>query len=631
MAEKVRFIIEVDDNGSAKVVDNTSDSVDNLKKSFDNTSKSAVSLSQQLSTIKGPIGGVIQGFQGLGQAMKIMVANPIGIFLTMIAGLLYTLKRALSDSEEGQEKMNRIMSVFGAIVGNLTDLIASLGEKLISAFENPKKTIEELGNFVKTNIENRITGLVELFPKLGLAIKQALQGNFSEAAKTAIDAAGKVGLGVENVTDKIKKGVEATKEFMAEQQREAKLADQVAKMRNQAVKIERELLVDRSLLEQKIAELKLKSRQEEQFTAEERKKAIVDAQKLEEQLLAKEVKALELKRDAQKLENTFSRTNQENADKEAEAIAAVNQKIADRTNLQRGTQRELNRINKEIVADAKERSKAEEERIKKAQEDEIKLMEDLQKRDEEFANRKFDQDKITALKEIENAEELARALEQIERDRTAELIRIREEYGLQTTDLELKVAEDLAKQRAEVRKKEDEEFEAWQKQQIENYEYEQRLAKQTADTKIALAEATGQALKSLSTAVGEETAAGKALAIASAVIDTYMGANKALAAGAATPPLGYINAAAIIAAGFANVRQIMSTKIPNANDVGGVTSASIPAMPSVGIVSGQMNQTNQLQAQLNSQMSKPTRAYVVGQNVTSQQSLDRHIMENATL
>jgi len=51
----------------------------------------------------------------------------------------------------------------------------------------------------------------------------------------------------------------------------------------------------------------------------------------------------------------------------------------------------------------------------------------------------------------------------------------------------------------------------------------------------------------------------------------------------------------------------------------------------VGIVSGQMNQTNQLQAQLNSQMSRPTRAYVVGQNVTSQQSLDRHIAQNATL
>jgi hypothetical protein len=129
--------------------------------------------------------------------------------------------------------------------------------------------------------------------------------------------------------------------------------------------------------------------------------------------------------------------------------------------------------------------------------------------------------------------------------------------------------------------------------------------------------------------VGADSKYGKALSIAQAVINTYQGASKAIAQGGVFGPIA---AAGAIASGLAQVRSIMQTEIPQ-SPMGGGGGGGTPsvAMPSVGIVSGQMNQTNQLQAQLNSQMSRPTRAYVVGQNVTSQQSLDRHIAQNATL
>jgi hypothetical protein len=616
MAEKVRFIIEVDDNGSAKVVDDLNQKIEKTDETVKITEKSAASLGKQLATIKGPIGGVIQGFQGLSEAMKIMLANPLGIFLTVIAGLLYSLKRALSDSEEGQEKMNRVTSIFGALLGNLTDLIASFGEKLISAFENPLEAMKTFGQFFVDQIVNRVVGLFELIPKLSESLVLLFQGEFSEAGRTAADAIGKVTLGVENVTEKIEEGIKATGEFIKEQEREAKLADKVAKMRNQAARIDRQLMIDRSLLEQQIAELKLKSRQEDQFSAEERKKAILDAQKLEEQLLAKEVKSLELKRDAQKLENTFSRTNKENADKEAAAIAAVNQRIADRTNLQRGTQRELNRINKEIEANSKAQLKEEEERLKAQAEADKKFLDDALKGEEEFINEKYDLQKLQALREIEDAEKLAAELERIEESRTKNIIQARQDAGKATTDLELKIAEALSKKKIEIAKKE--------------AEAKKALDKAKLDSEMELMAATSGALNSFSKLAGEQTAAGKVLALASTVIDTYMGATKALAAGAGTPA-GYINAAAIIATGLANVRTITAVQVPNEGGGSNISTPALNAAPSVGIVSGQMNQTNQLQAQLNSQMSRPTRAYVVGQNVTSQQSLDRHIAQNATL
>jgi hypothetical protein len=376
-------------------------------------------------------------------------------------------------------------------------------------------------------------------------------------------------------------------------------------------------MVDRSLLEQQIAEFRLKSRQEDQFSAEERKQAILDAQKLEEQLLAKEVQSLTLKRDAQKLENTFSRTNKENADKEAAAIAAVNQKIADRTNLQRGTQRELNRINREIEANSKAQLKEEEERLKAKAEADKKFLEDSLKNEEAFVNEQFDKQKLQALKEIENAEALAARLAEIETERTKNLIQVRSDAGQKTLDLEIKLAEETAKKKAEIDK--------------QAFETKKKLDEAQKKQQEELYAAIGGALTSFSKLAGEQTMAGKALAIAATIMDTYMGATKALAAGAGTP-VGYINAAAIVATGLANLRTITAVQVPNGGSAGATASTPMmPSGPSVGIIQGQMSQTSQLQAELNSQMRRPTRAYVVGQNVTTQQSLDRHILENATL
>ena len=147
-----------------------------------------------------------------------------------------------------------------------------------------------------------------------------------------------------------------------------------------------------------------------------------------------------------------------------------------------------------------------------------------------------------------------------------------------------------------------------------------------ADAKI---DALMKGIQGVQELVGADSKYGKALAIAQAVINTYQGASKAIAQGGVFGPIA---AAGAIASGLAQVRSIMQTELPE-SPMGGGGGGGTPsvAMPSVGIVSGQMNQTNQLQAQLNSQMSRPTRAYVVGQNVTSQQSLDRHIAQNATL
>ena len=355
--------------------------VDSFNEGLKKTDKSTKKLNKDLKDTKGDLsgvknmadkatGGLISGFTGSLTAIKSVVKGfktlKFAIISTGIGALVVvvsSLMAAFTSSEEGANKFSKILGIIGTFTDNLIDRLADLGEFLISAFQNPQKAVKDFAKLIKDNIVNRFEGLVELIPQVGKAISLLFKGEFKEAGKVAANAVGKVALGVEDVTGKINEAGLAMKKFIEEDIEESKKAAKVADDRAKALKLERELLVERSVLENKIAQLRLKSRQEEQFSAAERKQALLDAQKLEEGLLAKETEVLVLRRDAQVEENTFARSNIANLDKEAQAIAAVNRQSALRLNQQRTTQRELNTLNKQIQAEEKKRA-TEKQKIK---------------------------------------------------------------------------------------------------------------------------------------------------------------------------------------------------------------------------------------------------------------------------
>ncbi len=140
------------------------------------------------------------------------------------------------------------------------------------------------------------------------------------------------------------------------------------------------------------------------------------------------------------------------------------------------------------------------------------------------------------------------------------------------------------------------------------------------------------ALQGVAQLVGENTMLGKAIALAQVTIDTYTGATKALAQGGV---FGYIGAAGIIASGLANARQITATQVPTESSFGGGGTPSItntltqPAQPAQFNIVGQSN-LNQLAQSIGSQFNQPVRAYVVGQDVTTAQQLERQRVRTAT-
>lgn len=148
--------------------------------------------------------------------------------------------------------------------------------------------------------------------------------------------------------------------------------------------------------------------------------------------------------------------------------------------------------------------------------------------------------------------------------------------------------------------------------------------------KIAL-----ESLGAIAGLLGENSKFGKALAVTQAIRDTYAGANKALSQGGL---FGAIGAIGVIASGIANVKKITATKEPKApsfsssGSSGSVSTSTVssPSIPPAFNIVGSSG-TNQLADAIGGQSQKPVKAYVVSNDVTTAQSMDRNIVEGASL
>jgi chemotaxis protein histidine kinase CheA len=152
-----------------------------------------------------------------------------------------------------------------------------------------------------------------------------------------------------------------------------------------------------------------------------------------------------------------------------------------------------------------------------------------------------------------------------------------------------------------------------------------------AQTKVAVA---NDAFNAITQIAGEQSAIGKAAAISSATINTYQAATNALANTPAPPPFPQIAAAATIASGLAQVRNILRTP-----DVNGTTGGSVPSTPTVrpfdplqsgfGGTGSQTAGATQTFEQTGSVGA--IKAYVVASDMTSQQEADKKINDLASL
>lgn len=263
---------------------------------YERANKSAADSLQQIAP--GATSAAM-GIKAMTVAAMQFILTPLGAVLALIGAAVFALVSYFKSSEEGQDRLNKIMAVGSAIFEQFMNLVEAVGEALYDAFTNPKQAAMDFGNFLKEQIVNRFMGLLELLPQLAKAIGLLFAGEFKKAGQVAFDAAAKVGLGVENATAKINGLIEETKKLV---DTGVKYGTAIAALQAKIDKENRKLIVERAKSDLQVAKLR-----EEAITLEgdARRKAITQAIQLEQQLSDKEVefaalnlKMAQLKRDA---------------------------------------------------------------------------------------------------------------------------------------------------------------------------------------------------------------------------------------------------------------------------------------------------------------------------------------------
>jgi len=579
----------------SKEVKKVGDKADDTKNSLNQMTGGAVS---RLNGLKTSLLSLVKGFKSLRVAI---LATGIGALLIAIVAVGQAFKR----SEEGQNKFAKIMGVIGTVIGNLLDLLADLGEAIVDAILSPKKAwdsfvdaLETGYKFIKRQVVDRFVAGWDLLSstieagilKMRIAWNE-FTGDAEEAEKLkkqldevivkAKESAKVIQDLNQEIADSYNDAKDALSGFIDEQLREAQIAQDIADARAKADKLDRKLIVDRAKADLQIAKLRNEIADKEKFTADERIEKIKEAGRISEAITNQEIQSAIIKRDALIKENKQNDSNKEALNAEAQAVAEVIKLQTARFTLQKAFTAEL--------VNARREQKALDDAEKKEQ-------------DKERAEKEAEAEKERQGKQLALIKKFANAKEAILKG-VAEKLKEQEEEELL---------------RAEVKER-----------------TKQNLAEGTFNLLNSLAEEGNVIAKGLAVVgvVRDQTEA-----ISNTISATTVANAKAVATSPTTggqPWVGINTASAVagiagsaITAGKA-IKDILSEKKSVDGGGGGAgAGGGRSSAPSFNIVEG--SDTNVITESIASQQGT-LRAYVVSQEVTDGQELDRSISSDAVL
>ena len=504
------------------------------------------SVAQEMSFMGVSLGSMKAGFKAVGAAAKASFATmKMAMMSTGIGALLIAmlaLKQYFTDNEEGASKLKKITSALGVIFGNLTDILSDLGEKLFAAFRDPKQAVIDLWAAIKKNIVNRFTGLIDSFGALGKVIKSALSLDWDGVKEGAAEFGESMVQTATGVDELFKKATEAVKEFGEQTKKEVLMAIKLEQDRLNLQKFERIASVEKARTERDMMKLRVKARDFEVFSAEERLGFMREANKLAGEQLEKDLHVAREKLRFRVEENTYSKSTQENKDNEAALQVAVFQ-------LERSNFSERKRLKSEEQAIVKEMAAA------AATAEKARL-----------ASQKLDLKAFTDWN----------------------LTRIKDE-----TDEEFKIRIQAAKEQAAAQKLIDTKAAA-DKKIIDNKAAADKKAldKLVVDTKLETEKMGFAAAKSIG---GENAAIQQGIAVAETIYNTQQAMMKAMTL---PPPYGQIQAALTGIMGAKAIQTILSTS-PSGGSVGGgavATATPDPQMMSGSFSLGQGQEVQPMQA-----------------------------------
>lgn len=592
MAKKIVVDLEVNSNKGVK-------EVEKLNKELNNTNKE---LSEATSTLDSFTGGAvtkIKGFKGaVGNLAKGFKSLRVAIISTGIGALIIAITavaQAFRSTEEGQNKFAKLMAVLGAVTDVFTDRLAALGRGLINLFTNPIEALKNFGKSIKEFVMDKVDSAVKSLGLMGSAISKLFKGDFSGALNDAKD--GIVGLNkalnpAVIIVDALTK---STKELVKELKEEAKIAGQIADQRAKADKLDRQLIVDRAEANRDRAKLLEQAVNKEKFSLQERIGFLTEAGKLEEDITNKEIKAAQLRLDAKVRENALGDSNKEDLEEEARLKAELINLETAKLTKQKEVTSQLIALKAEEVARLK--AIEDEEKARKKEQEEIKSEEDKTKKlaeDEAEKQRLIDAEE-RANREIEIEQSIADRKKQI---------------NLNYINFAASLSGLL--------------------QQIAGKNKALAMAGLILEKGAAIANVVVKAKESIATATANEAKVPFFTSVGAFTIPNPLKASS-LATTAKSIAMTKIGAGLAIAG-------IGATAIGQGKGIsGGGGQSSIPSSvpagastpPAFNVVGA--SSTDQLASAIGGQSQQPVQAYVVANDVTTAQSMDRNIIDDASL
>jgi len=616
MAENIKFKVDADTSSASKGAEKIASSFKKAEKSVDDTNKSLKEGGKSGSKFGSIIGGL-----------------KFGAGLAAGKGILDSVMGSLMENEKVANLFTKALSVISGTASALAEILTPAFEAIGNAISNPKKAWDDVvkafkdgSAWIKENlIDQVLDGFISIVNDLSIGVLN-LRKNWNDFTGDAEESASIQ----EEINGLLAENVEIAKKQAERQEEVGKAVGKVTKFFKDSVSTIVESI--KASVENADA-LKSATNNIIIQTAKinEKIKALTEEQALNESIANNErlsfqaridaiTKNLELKRqeiEQQKLLiqneiNLLSLQNQGNkqtSEKTAQITAlGITMKGLD------STIKETEIAVSDTIRGIEDQSK-----------DGLKAITDATTE----SNRAILE--ASAQTEILEKDKLKRQLEAIETSRLAYKMSIDEQMSKEVEG-SAKYNELLAEKIAK-----DGEFTAARITGEAEYtaalaDYEKEQAAISLASLQNKSQAITTALTGASALFKEDSKMKSAIAIAQAIMDTYVGANTALAS--YPPPFNFIAMAGVIAGGIANVVKIKQQASKLASEIGGSppSGGNIPSVgPSINIAKSNVDSNTQLNASINGDKMKPTKAYVVSTEVTTGTSLDRKISQSATI
>jgi hypothetical protein len=108
--------------------------LDDLEDGLEKVQFQSKQFEDQLSALPGPAGQAGGAIKGIGDAFKMMLANPVVAVIAAIAGALILMKKSLESTAEGQKTLNRLSQGFSSILGPILAIVEKVAVPLFNGF-----------------------------------------------------------------------------------------------------------------------------------------------------------------------------------------------------------------------------------------------------------------------------------------------------------------------------------------------------------------------------------------------------------------------------------------------------------------------------------------------------------------